>query len=272
MARRVLMRVDGMSDSARAIMTGDMAKRLPTNGSGDELDRLAENLNAMLGRISELMAGLKAVSDNIAHDLRTPLTRLRNRAEAALRDGGDPESLRAALEKVIEESDGLIRVFDALLMIARAEAGAAEAFTRIDASAVVHDVGELYGAVAEEDGGSLSVSADGGLMIDGSRELIGQALANLVDNALKYGRSPQGNHVDIALSAKRQGDRIEMVVADRGPGIAPEDRARATQRFVRLEKSRSRPGSGSAFRSHRRSRIFTAANCGSRTTSRACAS
>ena len=244
MARRVLMRVDGMTDSARGIMTGDMAKRLPTNGSGDELDRLAENLNAMLGRIQELMIGLKAVSDNIAHDLRTPLTRLRNRAEAALRDSDEPEALKAALEKVIEESDGMIRIFDALLMIARAEAGTADAFSRIDAAAIVRDVGELYEAVAEEDGGSLTVATEGGLMIDGSRELIGQALANLVDNALKYGRSPENDHADITLSVKRQGDRVEMTVADRGSGIAPEDRLRATQRFVRLEKSRSRPGSG----------------------------
>lgn len=244
MARRVLMRVDGMSDSSRAIMTGDLAKRLPTNGSGDELDRLADNLNAMLGRISELMIGLKNVSDNIAHDLRTPLTRLRNRAEAALRDSNNPEDLKAALEKVIDESDGMIRIFDALLMIARAEAGTADTFTRIDAAAIMRDVGELYEAVAEEDGGSLTVSTDSGLMISGSRELIGQALANLIDNALKYGRASQGAHVAIALSAKRVGDRIEMMVADRGPGIAPEDRARATRRFVRLEQSRSRPGSG----------------------------
>ena len=244
MARRVLMRVDGMSDSSRAIMTGDLAKRLPTNGSGDELDRLADNLNAMLGRISELMIGLKNVSDNIAHDLRTPLTRLRNRAEAALRDSNNPEALKTALEKVIDESDGMIRIFDALLMIARAEAGTADTFTRIDAAAIVHDVGELYEAVAEEDGGSLTVSTDGGLMIDGSRELIGQALANLIDNALKYGRTLEQDHADISLSAKRVGDRIEMTVADMGPGIAPEDRARATRRFVRLEQSRSRPGSG----------------------------
>ena len=243
MARRVLARVDGMSDSARAIMTGDRGKRLPTNGSGDELDRLADNLNAMLTRITELMIGLKDVSDNIAHDLRTPLTRLRNRAEAALRDGSDRDALKAGLEKVIEESDGMIRIFDALLMIARAEAGAAGTFSRIDVAAVVRDVGELYEAAAEDDGGSLAVHSDTAAWINGSRELIGQALANLVDNALKYGH-PETSAAEITLSTARQSDRIEMIVADRGPGIAPGDRMRVTQRFVRLETSRSRPGSG----------------------------
>lgn len=245
MARRVLMRVEGMSDSARAIMTGDRDKRLPTNGSGDELDRLAENLNAMLTRITELMVGLKAVSDNIAHDLRTPLTRLRNRAEAALRDSANPEALKAGLEQVIEESDGLMRVFDALLMIARAEAGAADSFQRIDVAAVMHDVGELYEAVAEYDGFAVKVSAADSLPVQGSRELIGQALANLVDNALKYGRPRDATRpAEIILTAARNGDRVELVVADRGPGIPHEDRARATQRFVRLEASRTRPGSG----------------------------
>ena len=243
MARRVLARVDGMSDSARAIMTGDRSKRLPTNGSGDELDRLAGSLNAMLTRITELMIGLKAVSDNIAHDLRTPLTRLRNRAEAALRGDADAATLKASLEKVIEESDGMIRIFDALLMIARAEAGAAETFTRIDAAAVARDVGELYEVAADDDGGSLRVDADFPAWINGSRELIGQALANLVDNALKYGRSGTAG-AEIALSVVREGDRIELAISDRGEGIAAQDRLRVTQRFVRLETSRSRPGSG----------------------------
>ena len=122
-ARRVLRRIDAMSKSAQAIMAGDMSERLPVAGSGDELDRLALNLNEMLGRIDELMAGLREVSDNIAHDLRTPLTRLRNHAEAALRLEGDKSDYRAALERTIEESEGLIKVFNALLMIARAEAG-----------------------------------------------------------------------------------------------------------------------------------------------------
>ena len=122
-ARRVLQRIDDMNTSAHGIMAGDLTRRLPVSGSGDELDRLAEGLNEMLGRISELMEGLQEVSDNIAHDLRTPLTRLRNHAEAALAFGGDAATYRQALEKTIEESDQLIRIFNALLLIARAEAG-----------------------------------------------------------------------------------------------------------------------------------------------------
>ncbi|MBV1704699.1 MAG: HAMP domain-containing protein, partial [Hyphomicrobiales bacterium] len=157
---RVLRRVDAMNDRARAIMHGDLDARLPVSGSGDEFDRLAANLNAMIERIGELMAGLKEVSDDIAHDLRTPLTRLRNRAEAAMRGAeGDPAA-REALAKVIEESEGLIRVFDALLLIARAEVGAAGVgMAPFDAAEVVRSVAELYEPAAEEAGFRMAVDA-----------------------------------------------------------------------------------------------------------------
>lgn len=245
MARRVLNRVDAMADSARAIMNGNLAGRLPLNGSGDELDRLAESLNAMLARITDLMAGLRDVSDNIAHDLRTPLTRLRNKAEHALRGETDAHALRAALETVIDEADGMIRIFDALLMIARAEAGSGAAFERIDAGAIARDVGELYEAAAEDQGLRLRLQAEPGLWVQGSRELVGQALANLIDNALKYGRPAAGDvEPEIALAAGRRDGRVELIVADRGPGIAASDRPRVVKRFVRLEEARSRPGSG----------------------------
>lgn len=242
-AHRMLERVDVMSASARRIMAGDMNERLAVSGAGDELDRLAENFNAMLERISELMTGLREVSDNIAHDLKTPLTRLRNRAEAALRGGAEKGEHREALAAVIEESDGLIRVFNALLMIARAEAGySTDNLAPFEADQVVHDIAEMYEPVAEEQGVALSVATDSKLALNGSRELLGQALVNLVDNALKYGVS--GANPSIDLSAKRVCDRIEISVADRGPGIKPADRERVTGRFVRLENSRSRPGSG----------------------------
>ena len=240
---RMLERVDVMSGSARRIMAGDMHERLAISGAGDELDRLAENFNAMLERISELMAGLREVSDNIAHDLKTPLTRLRNRAEAALRAGSNDSEHRAALAAVIEESDNLIRVFNALLMIARAEAGySSDNMASFDADAVVRDIAEMYEPVAEEQGVRLDVTTQDGLTIMGSRELLGQALVNLVDNALKYGGT--GEEPRIAIEARRVGDRVEIIVADRGPGIAPSDRERVVGRFVRLENSRSRPGSG----------------------------
>jgi signal transduction histidine kinase len=244
-ARRVLQRVDAISDSARTIMEGDLSKRLPVGAANDELDRLAVNLNAMLERIQELMIGLREVSDNIAHDLKTPLTRLRNRAEEALRTSGSTEDYRAALEKMIDESDQLIRIFNALLMIARLEAGTErESHVDFDAGDVARDVAELYEPVAEDAGVALDVSAESGIVVRGSRELVGQALANLIDNALKYGADGQGAEARACVGVSRVGGMAEFVVADRGPGIAAEDRERVLGRFVRLEGARTRPGSG----------------------------
>jgi signal transduction histidine kinase len=251
-ARRVLHRVDKINAQAQTIVTSGLAGRVQLAGTGDELDRLVQNLNAMLDRIQLLMTGLKEVSDNIAHDLRTPLTRLRSRAEQALHSAKTTEDYRLALEKVIEESDGLIRIFNALLMITRAEAGTGfDGMVDLDAASVAHDVAELYEPLAEDRGVALSLGIEPGLNLHGSRELIGQALANLVDNALKYGvpKEKGGDetvtpHASLSLTAKRQGDFIEISVADRGPGIAFEDRARVQDRFVRLENSRSLPGSG----------------------------
>ena len=248
LARRVLRRVDLIGVGARKIIEGDLSGRLPLAGTGDELDRLVLNLNAMLERIAELMAGLKEVSDNVAHDLKTPLTRLRTRAEQALRSGDSVEDFREAMEKVIEDADSMIRIFDALLMIARAEAGAGrDGMTEFDAAIVASDVGELYEPVAENLGVDFHGEIDQTLMVHGSRELIGQAIANLVDNALKYGVGDETSLVAnkaVTLSASRRGLMIEIVVADRGNGIAATDRGRITDRFVRLENSRSRPGSG----------------------------
>ena len=240
---RMLERVDVLSASARRIMAGDMNERLAVSGAGDELDRLAENLNAMLARIAELMVGLREVSDNIAHDLKTPLTRMRNHAEAALRQEADPVKLREALGAVIAESDELIGVFNALLMIARVEAGySSDNLSVYDADAVVRDIVEMYEPVAEEQGVRLESQSEPDLRVTGSRELLGQAIVNLIDNALKYGAS--GDDPTIEVRAARIGDCVEIVVADRGPGISASDRERVTGRFVRLENSRSRPGSG----------------------------
>jgi signal transduction histidine kinase len=249
-ARRVLKRIDDMNTSAHGIMAGDLTRRLPVSGSGDELDRLAEGLNEMLGRISELMEGLQEVSDNIAHDLRTPLTRLRNHAEAALSFGGDAATYRQALEKTIEESDQLIRIFNALLLIARAEAGGdLGPLQQLDIGEAASSVAELYEPIAEDAGVALTVHAEDGLHVRGNRELIGQAIANLVDNALKYGATPKGAGAaeakpDVVITARRVGGSVVLSVADRGPGIEAADRARVLDRFVRLEGSRSRPGSG----------------------------
>ena len=244
--RRVLSRVDAMTDTTRTIMAGDLNGRLAIAGTGDELDRLAQNLNAMLDRIGELMAGMKEVSDNIAHDLKTPLTRLRNKADEALRNAKSPEELRSALDAIIEESDNLIRVFNALLTIARLEAGnARETMAEFDAAEVTRGVAELYEAVADEAGAPLRVSVEEPLPVRGSRELVGQAVANLVDNAVKYG-APNGEDAaePVTVSAARDGDQVVITVADHGPGIPETERERALERFVRLESARSRPGFG----------------------------
>ena len=242
--RSALRRIDTVSEASSRIMGGDLTGRLPVSGSGDEFDRLSENLNVMLARIARLNDGLKQVSDNIAHDLKTPLTRLRNRAEAALAGSPDTNDYRETLEAVIAESDQLIRTFNAILMISRLEAGySAEQVEPVDLSAIVDDVVELYEPVAEESGVMLEGATIGGAMISANRELVAQALSNIVDNAIKYsaGTSPSAR-VTVSLTSDEGGFRLEVV--DNGPGIPVEDRERATERFVRLEQSRTRPGSG----------------------------
>jgi signal transduction histidine kinase len=248
-ARRVLYRVDAMTETSRTIMAGDLSGRLPVGGSEDELDRLAVNLNAMLERIEALMRGFKEVSDNIAHDLKTPLTRLRNRAEEALRSGKGGGDYRAALEATIDESDELIRTFNALLMIARAESGQATTpMTEFDVAEIARGVGELYDPLADEKGITLTVDAGGVAKLRGNPELVTQALANLVDNAIKYARADgaavNGKPAEIVVEASAQGENIALSVLDHGPGIPVSDRERVVERFVRLEQSRSEPGSG----------------------------
>jgi signal transduction histidine kinase len=238
-----------MSESTRTIMAGDFTGRLPIAGTGDELDRLAGNLNAMLERIEALMHGFKEVSDNIAHDLKTPLTRLRNRCEQSLRASRDDSDYRATLEATIEESDALIRTFNALLLIARAESGQArEDMNDFDAAEVARGIAELYEPLADQKGLTLEVDADAAAPVHGNRELVSQALANLLDNAIKYaGTKPQemnGAASGIVVKALNENGEIKLTVSDHGPGIPEADRGRVTERFVRLEQSRSEPGSG----------------------------
>lgn len=244
-AVRVLRRIDTISSTSEKIMSGSLSERVPVTKRNDEFDALATNLNLMLDRIEKLMQGMKEVTDNVAHDLKTPLTRLRNKAESALRDGQGEDTRKEALETTIEESDKLIKTFNALLMIARAEAGTPSGvLSEIDLSAVVSDVAELYGPLAEDEGLTLETDIPPGIRINGNRELLGQALVNLIENALKYYEPEDGKAGRINVSLKRDGSRVRIDVADNGPGIAPEDRGRVVERFVRLEKSRTEPGSG----------------------------
>ncbi|HHZ07261.1 MAG TPA: HAMP domain-containing histidine kinase [Rhizobiales bacterium] len=242
--RRALKRIDSVSEASQRIMDGDLAGRLPVSGAGDEFDRLSESLNAMLTRIASLNEGLRQVSDNIAHDLKTPLTRLRNRAEAALAGAKDPAEYREALEGTIAESDQLIRTFNAILMISRLEAGySTEALSKVDLAELVRDVVELYEPAAEEVGVILEAETTGPETVDGNRELIAQALSNIVDNSIKYSAGAAEPRVRVRLAREAAGLRLS--VDDNGPGIPDAaDRQRATERFVRLEKSRSQPGSG----------------------------
>lgn len=249
-SRTVLGRIEGITAAVRTIMAGDLSSRVPLAGTDDELDRLSASLNDMLARIEELMGALREVSNNIAHDLRTPLNRLRNNAEEALRNPDDVANYRAALAKTIEEADELIRTFNSLLLIARLEGRAiAESLTQVDVSAIVADVAELYEPVAEEAGLVLVTKVPDGVGIVANRELVSQAVANLVDNAIKYsaGAPALGDAAPerkVTVEVIASGASVDIVVADEGPGVPAEDRHRALQRFVRLEQSRSAPGSG----------------------------
>ncbi|WP_265515903.1 sensor histidine kinase [Nitratireductor luteus] len=247
--RHALKRIDSVSEASNEIMGGDLTRRLPVTGAGDEFDRLSENLNSMLDRIAALNEGLRQVSDNIAHDLKTPLTRLRNRADAALSGDADDAACREALEQTIAESDQLIRTFNAILMISRLEAGySAESTQTIELDATLADVVELYEPLAEEQGVVLVGTTKEALRIEGNRELIGQALSNIVDNAIKYSaradEEPAGEAPRVTVSLERSKQEARLVVTDNGPGIPASDRERATERFVRLEASRTQPGSG----------------------------
>ncbi len=241
--RNALARIDRMSGATQRIMAGDLSQRLPVTGSGDEFDRMSESLNTMLGRMERLDEGLRQVSDNIAHDLKTPLTRLRNKAESGLASGRSVKALKSSLDDIIHESDQLIRTFDALLMISRVESGSAAAeMTSLDLSAIAGDCAELYEPVAEDAGLSLTANIAPGLFVKGNRELIGQAIFNLLDNAIKYGEN--GENAAIVVSLERQGNQVQLSIADRGIGIPADKREEVVKRFYRLDHSRSKPGTG----------------------------
>lgn len=240
---RVLKRLDGISGATARIMDGHLSERIEVMGTGDEFDRLAEQLNTMLARLERLMNGLKEVSDNIAHDLRTPLTRMRNQMEDALRQPPENGSDRAALESALSEAERLMATFQALLTIARVEAGGRRhTLSEVDVGQVLTDVIELYEPVAEDQNVSLSFEAPAApITASMNRELVGLAAANLIDNALKYGAG-QGGHITLSLT-KTNADAV-ISVADDGPGIPEADRERVLDRFVRLDKSRTADGSG----------------------------
>lgn len=245
MSRRVLRRIDAISVASRSIMEGDLSGRVPETGSGDELDRLSHHLNEMLERIEQLMNGLKNVTNNIAHDLKTPLMRLRRRAETALHEGKeDVLHYRSVLEQMILDVDGLISVFESLLLIARIESGAVHrTFSNLDVERIVRDIAELYEPVLEDLSVSLDVDIPKPLTLRANRELISQALVNLFENALKYGVTTSERH-EITLFAREESHFMKIGVCDRGSGIPVDEYSNVLQPFFRLEPSRSRPGIG----------------------------
>jgi len=239
MSNNVLRRVAQFNATSRHIMAGDLSQRIVTTGSGDEFDELAHNLNAMMDQIELLMSNIQHISDNVAHDLRTPLTRLRNRLEG-LRMAAGPHEV-AEIDACIDDAEGLLATFASLLSIARIEAGTYEAARDpVDLSASVRDAYDLYKALADEKSISLVCDAPAAIEVRGDRNLLFQAITNLLDNAIKY--SPGGGEVTISL--KRDMDRITLSVRDAGPGIPADMRERVLQRFFRLDKSRSKPGAG----------------------------
>ena len=241
-SRNFLARLDVINRTSRQIMHGDLSHRVPVSGAGDEFDDLSGHLNRMLDRIERLLHGMREVSDNVAHDLRSPLNRLRNRLElAGMRQPPDSETARD-IDAAVQETDRLIATFNALLLIAEAEAGSVrESMETVSLDEVIVGVGELYAPLAEEKRLRFKVEVpDGGSYIRANRNLVTQALANLVDNAIKY--TLPGGAVTVGLAQEASGPAI--TVSDNGPGIPPQDRMRVTDRFVRLETSRNSPGTG----------------------------
>lgn len=238
--RNMLARVEAVNRTSTRIIHGDLAQRVPLTGSGDEFDQLATNLNAMLEQIERLMAGMRQVTDNIAHDLRTPLARLRARLEVTLLERPDASRYAEALRETIAEADRLLGTFNALLSIAEAEAGSRrETMAVVDLAEIARSVAELYEPVADDKGLVLAATSDPTLPVNGDRHLLSQAIANLLDNALKY--TPTGS---VTLTARQTDGAVRVEVADSGPGVPPDRREAVFDRFVRLEGSRSTPGNG----------------------------
>jgi signal transduction histidine kinase len=240
----VLHRIEEINRTTRQIMGGDLSRRVPRNGSDDEVDRLAANLNDMLAQIERLMNGMRQVSESIAHDLRTPLTRMRSRIELILLHGTAGESTyREAFQDTLVDADRLLATFTALLSIAEAESGVRRAdFRLVDLAALARLSADLYEPVAEEKGLRFALDIPQALMVRGNEQLLAQALANLLDNAIKY--TPTGGRVSLMVSGPAHGLGPAIAVADNGPGIPEDMRDMVLQRFVRLESARASPGSG----------------------------
>jgi signal transduction histidine kinase len=236
-----LRRIDAINRTSQSIMSGTLKARIPVSGTSDEIDQLSFNLNKLFDRNQDLLESLKQVTTNIAHDLRSPLSRLRQGLETARTGHSNAKRYGDAIDNAIQESDQLLSTFAALLRIAQIESGSRKAaFRQFDLSAVVNRLVGAYQAVAEDQGKSLTSTVEKNVAFHGDSELIIQALANLLENALQH--TPVGSQIDIGLAQTASG--AELAVSDTGPGIPVEDRKRVFERFFRLERSRTTPGNG----------------------------
>lgn len=238
MSRGMLRRIDQITATSEKIVSGDLSRRVPTHGTGDDFDRLSEQLNRMLDQIESLLESVRRISDNIAHDLKTPLTRLRNRLELMQESSPDVEP---HLEVAIKEADGLLSTFNALLRIARIETDARrEGFSDLDLAAMLTDVVDLYEPLAEEKEQTLTLDILHEPHILADRDLIFQAVANLLDNAVKY--TPERGEIKVVLDAATE--RAWITVVDNGPGIPSSMHEKVVQRFFRMDTSRNEAGNG----------------------------
>ena len=240
-ARQLERRLHSVTAAAQAVMAGDLTRRLPLEGGGDEFDQLVGTINTMLARIEELVRDLRQVTDDIAHDLRSPLSRLRQKLEGALARAREPAADAEALGSAIEELDAVLATFSSLLRIARAEAGLrGTPPQQVALSALVAQMAETYAAVAEDQGASLAAEVAPGLTVAGDAALLRQAVANLIENALLHG----GPLVRVKLALRQQGGAPVLEVSDNGTGIPEDERDKVTRRFYRLDRSRNTPGTG----------------------------
>ena len=240
-SRRSVARIEAINATSREIMRSGLGKRIPRRGTGDEWDGLADNLNSMLDRIGELVEANRQVSDNVAHDLRTPLTRIRGRLERAYNQPFDPPRYRALLGDTLAELDDILRMFSSLLRISRIEAQEQRAaFRPLDLSVLAREVVELFDPLAEQKGATLRIHAPAPTLVVGDRDLLFDAVSNLVDNAIKHG----GIGGVVGVEVKERVNAAVLIVSDSGPGIPPEERKNVLKRFYRLERSRQSPGSG----------------------------
>ena len=241
MGRQLLARIDQVNQTASKIHLGSLEQRIPVSGTGDEFDELAENLNAMLEHINRLIKGMRQVTDNVAHDLRRPLTRLRNRLDVTLLEPRDNREYRAVLQEIREDIAEVLQTFNALLEIAQAESGQFRGEMGIlDLSGLSAELGEIYTDLFSEKGQSLRVSVAAEACVHGNRQLLAQVVSNLLENAHKYA----GEHAQIELRVRHVGDKVELLVSDNGPGIPKEQFDEVLKRYVRLDNARSSVGSG----------------------------